>query len=138
MIQLLPEIRTKVPNRYSTYGRIKVKTIQLFLEKYTSFVICHYSIISIFGRDVVRYYFIDLHIQTIFVTESFTSHCFHLTFHEIPQFRYHLFYLPTPYSIIFEVMTIYDSLFFQEASLLSKSSCLSIMSLILNITSSIC
>jgi len=34
MIQLLPGIRIKVPNRHSTYGRVKVKTIQLFLGKY--------------------------------------------------------------------------------------------------------
>ena len=29
MIQLLPGIRIKVPNKHSTYGRVKVKTIQL-------------------------------------------------------------------------------------------------------------
>ena len=34
MIQLLPGIRIKVPNRHSIYGRVKVKTIQLFLGKY--------------------------------------------------------------------------------------------------------
>ena len=27
-------IRIKVPNRHSIYGRVKVKTIQLFLGKY--------------------------------------------------------------------------------------------------------
>ena len=31
IIQLLPGVRIKVPNRHSTYGRVKVKTIQLFL-----------------------------------------------------------------------------------------------------------
>ena len=36
MIQLLPGIRIKVPNRHSTYGRVKLKTIQLFLGKYMS------------------------------------------------------------------------------------------------------
>ena len=35
IIQLLPGVRIKVPNRHSTYGRVKVKTIQLFLGKYT-------------------------------------------------------------------------------------------------------
>ena len=35
MIQLLPGIRIKEPFRHSTYGRVKVKTIQLFLGKYT-------------------------------------------------------------------------------------------------------
>ena len=34
MIQLLPGIRIKVSKEHSTYGRIKVKTIQLFLGKY--------------------------------------------------------------------------------------------------------
>ena len=34
IIQLLPGVRIKVPNRHSTYGRVKVKTIQLFLGKY--------------------------------------------------------------------------------------------------------
>ena len=34
MIQLLSGIRIKVSNRHSTYGRVKVKTIQLFLGKY--------------------------------------------------------------------------------------------------------
>jgi len=38
MIQLLPGIRIKVPNRHSTYGRVKVKTIQLFLGKYSLFL----------------------------------------------------------------------------------------------------
>ena len=37
MIQLLPGLRIKVPNRHSTYGRVKVKSIQLFLGKYS----CH-------------------------------------------------------------------------------------------------
>ena len=31
IIQLLPGVRIKVHNRHSTYGRVKVKTIQLFL-----------------------------------------------------------------------------------------------------------
>jgi len=31
MIQLLPGLRIKVSNKHSTYGRVKVKTIQLFL-----------------------------------------------------------------------------------------------------------
>ena len=35
MIQLLPGIRIKVSKEHSTYGRVKVKTIQLFLGKYT-------------------------------------------------------------------------------------------------------
>ena len=35
MIQLLPGLRIKVPNRHSTYGRVKVKSIQLFLGKYS-------------------------------------------------------------------------------------------------------
>ena len=34
MIQLLPGIRIKEPFRHSTYGRVKVKTIQLFLGKH--------------------------------------------------------------------------------------------------------
>ena len=34
MIQLLPGLRIKVSNKHSTYGRVKVKTIQLFLGKY--------------------------------------------------------------------------------------------------------
>ena len=34
MIQLLPGIRIKAPSGHSTYGRVKVKTIQLFLGKY--------------------------------------------------------------------------------------------------------
>ena len=34
MIQLLPGLRIKVPNKHSTYGRVKVKSIQLFLGKY--------------------------------------------------------------------------------------------------------
>ena len=34
MIQLLPGIRIKVTKRHSTYGRVKVKSIQLFLGKY--------------------------------------------------------------------------------------------------------
>ena len=33
-IQLLPGIRIKVPNKHSTNGRDKVKSIQLFLGKY--------------------------------------------------------------------------------------------------------
>jgi hypothetical protein len=35
--ELLPGIRIKVPNRHSTYGRVKLKTIQLFLGKYRDF-----------------------------------------------------------------------------------------------------
>jgi hypothetical protein len=31
MVQLLPGLRIKVSNKHSTYGRVKVKTIQLFL-----------------------------------------------------------------------------------------------------------
>ena len=34
MIQLLPGIRIKVPNKHSTYGRVKVKTIQLISGKH--------------------------------------------------------------------------------------------------------
>jgi len=34
MIQLLPGIRIKVPNKHSTYGRGKVKTIQLISGKH--------------------------------------------------------------------------------------------------------
>ena len=34
MIQLLPGLRIKVSNKHSTYGRVKVKSIQLFLGKY--------------------------------------------------------------------------------------------------------
>jgi hypothetical protein len=37
MIQLLPGLRIKVSNKHSTYGRVKVKSIQLFLGKYNSF-----------------------------------------------------------------------------------------------------
>jgi len=40
MIQLLPGIRIKEPFRHSTYGRVKVKTIQLFLGKHILFSIC--------------------------------------------------------------------------------------------------
>ena len=36
MIQLLPGTRIKVSKEHSTYGRVKVKTIQLFLGKYIS------------------------------------------------------------------------------------------------------
>ena len=36
MIQLLPGIRIKVSKEHSTYGRVKVKTIQLFLGKYNT------------------------------------------------------------------------------------------------------
>ena len=36
MIQLLPGLRIKVSNKHSTYGRVKVKSIQLFLGKYIS------------------------------------------------------------------------------------------------------
>ena len=32
--QLLPGLRIKVSNKHSTYGRVKVKSIQLFLGKY--------------------------------------------------------------------------------------------------------
>ena len=35
MIQLLPGLRIKVSNKHSTYGRVKVKSIQLFLGKYS-------------------------------------------------------------------------------------------------------
>ena len=34
IIQLLPGISINVTNRHSTYGRVKVKNIQLFLGKY--------------------------------------------------------------------------------------------------------
>ena len=37
MIQLLPGIRIKVPDRHSTRGRVKVKSIQLFLGKDNNF-----------------------------------------------------------------------------------------------------
>jgi hypothetical protein len=36
MIQLLPGIRIKVPNKHSTYGRGKVKTIQLISGKHSA------------------------------------------------------------------------------------------------------
>ena len=36
MIQLLPGLRIKVSNKHSTYGRVKVKSIQLFLGKYNT------------------------------------------------------------------------------------------------------
>ena len=45
MIQLLPGIRIKVSKEHSTYGRVKVKTIQLFLGKY---------IFSRRGHEVMR------------------------------------------------------------------------------------
>ena len=44
MIQLLPGIRIKVPNRHSTYGRVKLKTIQLFLGKYNEINIIFFSL----------------------------------------------------------------------------------------------
>ena len=34
IIQLLPGLGRRYPKRHSTYGRVKVKTIQLFLGKY--------------------------------------------------------------------------------------------------------
>ena len=34
MIQLLPGLRIKEPYRHSTYGRVKLKTIHLFMGKY--------------------------------------------------------------------------------------------------------
>jgi hypothetical protein len=36
MIQLLPGLRIKVSNKHSTYGRVKVKSIQLFLGKHNA------------------------------------------------------------------------------------------------------
>ena len=35
IIQLLPGVRIKVPNRHSTYGRVKVKNIPLELARLT-------------------------------------------------------------------------------------------------------
>jgi hypothetical protein len=40
MIQLLPGLRIKVSNKHSTYGRVKVKNIQLFLGNYTDKFCC--------------------------------------------------------------------------------------------------
>ena len=36
--------RERYPKRHSTYGRVKVKTIQLFLGKYIMCHICHVSL----------------------------------------------------------------------------------------------
>jgi hypothetical protein len=41
MIQLLPGLRIKVSNKHSTYGRVKVKSIQLFLGKYKKTPRCY-------------------------------------------------------------------------------------------------
>ena len=53
MIQLLPGLRIKVSNKHSTYGRVKVKTIQLFLGKY---IVCLGAVIwsRSFGQNRKR------------------------------------------------------------------------------------
>jgi hypothetical protein len=41
-IQLLPGLGRRYPQRHSTYGRVKVKSIQLFLGKYNFLPFCHF------------------------------------------------------------------------------------------------
>ena len=56
MIQLLPGIRIKVPNKHSTYGRVKVKTIQLISGKHNANDVlhCYTATFGIFNEKVME------------------------------------------------------------------------------------
>ena len=51
MIQLLPGLRIKVSNKHSTYGRVKVKSIQRFSGKYNR-TMCYSATVLQFKNGV--------------------------------------------------------------------------------------